>query len=161
VLSRRFGVSEAEQRRIIELQDEFYTRIWQEQGRLLDGARESLEAVRRLGVGVGLATSSSRNEVEAFLDRFELRDCFDVTLSLDDVTRAKPDPEIYVSAARRLDVPAGEMLVVEDSEHGVRAAKSAGAICVVVRSPHVPPERVEMADLQIRSIRELPPLLGR
>jgi HAD superfamily hydrolase (TIGR01509 family) len=159
LLAQRFRVSEEEQRRMIREQDVVYTTVWQKQGRLLDGARETLDAVRRLGFGVGLATSSSRREVEEFIDRFELAACFDVTLSLDDVTRSKPDPEIYLSAARQLDVPTSKMLVVEDSEHGVRAAKAAGAICVAVRSRHVRPERIAMADVHIESIGELTALL--
>jgi HAD superfamily hydrolase (TIGR01509 family) len=159
VLARRFGLTEERQRRIIAEQDEYYTRTWEEHGMLLDGARETLDAVRGLGVGVGLATSSSRREVEAFLERFELGGCFDVTLSLDDVSRSKPDPEIYLSAAQELGVPPSQMLVVEDSEHGVRSATSAGAICVAVRSPHVRPERIAMADAHIDSVRDLMGLL--
>ncbi len=159
VLAQRFRVSDADQRRMVHEQDLIYTRFWHEQGRMFDGARETLDAVRRLGFGVGLATSSSRREVEDFIDRFELAACFDVTLSLDDVTRSKPDPEIYVSAARQLGVATSQMLVVEDSEHGVRAAKAAGATCVAVRSRHVRSERIAMADLQIDSIDELTALL--
>jgi HAD superfamily hydrolase (TIGR01509 family) len=159
VLARRFDVTEAEQRRIIAEQDSLYTRVWEEEGRLLDGARETLDAVRRLGLDIGLATSSSRREVDAFLDRFDLAACFDVTLSLDDVTRPKPDPEIYVLAARRLGVTPPQMLVVEDSEHGVRAAKAAGAICVAVRTRYVRPESVGMADALLGSVGEVTALL--
>jgi len=159
VLARRVGMGEAEQRRVIGEQDVVYNRFWKEQGRMFEGAREALEAARRLGFGVGLASSSSRREVDAFVDRFELDAFFDATLSLDDVARAKPDPEIYVLAAQRLGVPASKMLVVEDSEHGIRAAKAAGAFCVAVRTEHVRPERIGMADVHIDSIRELGALL--
>jgi HAD superfamily hydrolase (TIGR01509 family) len=159
VLACRVGMSEAEQRRVIDEQDEVYNRIWQEEGRLFEGAREALDAVRRLGLGVGLATSSSRREVDAFIARFELAAFFDVTLSQDDVARAKPDPEIYVLAAQQLGIPAAEMLVVEDSEHGIRAAKDAGAICVAVRSRLVWPEGLGMADVSIDSLGELTALL--
>ena len=159
VLARRVGMGEAEQRRVIGEQDVVYNRFWKEQGRMFEGAREALEAARRLGFGVGLASSSSRREVDAFVDRFELAAFFDATLSLDDVARAKPDPEIYVLAAQRLGVPASKMLVVEDSEHGIRAAKAAGAFCVAVRTEHVRPERIGMADVHIDSIGELNALL--
>jgi putative hydrolase of the HAD superfamily len=159
VLARRVGMSEAEQRRVIDEQDVVYNRIWREQGRLIEGAREALEAVRRRRLGVGLASSSSRREVDDFVDRFELGAFFDVTLSLDDVARAKPDPEIYVLAARRLGVPASEMLVIEDSEHGIRSAQAAGAVCVAVSTPHVRPERIRMADVHIGSIGELSAVL--
>jgi len=160
LLARRFGIGDADQRRMIDEQDAIYNRIWHEEGRMLDGAREALEAVRDRGLFVGLATSSSRREVEAFLDRFDLASCFDVALSLDDVTRAKPDPEIYFLAARMLGVAPQEMLVVEDSEHGVRAAKAAGADCVAVRTPQVRPESISVADAHIESLGELTALLG-
>jgi HAD superfamily hydrolase (TIGR01509 family) len=159
LLARRFGIGKAEQRRMIDEHDVLYNRLWQDEGRLLNGAREALAAVRELGLSVGMATSSSRREVDAFLDRFGLAPCFDVTLSLDDVTRPKPDPEIYLLAARRLDVTPREMLVVEDSEHGVRAAKFAGATCVAVRTAQVRPERISMADAHIDSLDELTALL--
>lgn len=160
ILARRFDIDAASQLRMIDEQDAIYTRIWHEQGRLFDGARDALDAVRRSGLGVGLATSSSRREVETFIDRFELRGCFDVTLSLDDVVRAKPDPEVYISAARELGIQVSQMLVVEDSEHGVRAAKDAGAICIAVRSRYTRPDRVAAADLRIDSVGELPELLA-
>lgn len=159
LLARRFGLDEARQRRLIGEQDAIYERIWRERGRLLDGAREALDAVRRLGLATGLATSSSRREVDAFLERFELADRFDLTLTLDDVERAKPDPEIYLSAAREFGIPPPAMLVVEDSEHGIRAAKGAGAVCVAVRSPHVRPEHTALADARIDSVGELVALL--
>lgn len=159
LLAARFEVTREEQRRMIEEQDVLYSRMCREHDLLLDGARETLEAVRRMGLAVGLATSSNRKEVDTFLARFELAACFDVMLTLDDVSRAKPDPEMYLAAARRLDVPTRAMLVVEDSEHGVRAAKAANAICVAVRTRHVAPERIELADAHIDSIGELIPLL--
>jgi len=159
LLARRFRIAEADQRRMINEQDVIYNRFWQEEGRMVSGAREALDAVRRLDLRVGLATSSSRREVDAFLDRFSLAPCFDVTLSLDDVTRPKPDPEIYLLAAQELGVTPREMLVIEDSEHGVRAAKAAGATCVAVRTAQVRPERISMADAHIDSLDELTALL--
>lgn len=155
ILARRFAISESEQRQIVAEQDATYTRSWNRVARLFDGAREAIDAVRRRGLPVGLATSSSRAEVEQFLDRFELRTRFDLTLSLDDVTHPKPHPEIYLSAAARLAIEPARMIVVEDSEYGVRAAKDAGAICVAIRSGHVDPERLANADHRIDSIAEL------
>lgn len=159
LFANRFGLSEAQRRRIIEEQETIYSRTWQEKGRLIDGSREALDAARSTGLGVGLATSSGRDEVDAFIKRFRLGSYFDVTLSFDDVARAKPDPEIYLKAARALDARPDEMLIIEDSEHGVRAAKEAGAVCVAVRNPYVLPERVSMADVRIDSLTELPALL--
>lgn len=154
-LSRRFGIDDRERRRMIDEQDAVYTRLWWERELLVEGARDTLRAVRARRLGVGLATSSSRREVRAFVDRFDLADCFDVTLCLDDVRRAKPDPEIYLEAAQRFGLPTRQLLVVEDSEHGIRAAKAAGALCVAVRTRHVPADLIAMADARIDSVGEL------
>ena len=159
VFARRFAIDEDEQRRMIDEQDVIYTKTWEEQGRLFEGARETLAAVRKTGLGMGLATSSSRREVEDFLQRFDLASCFDVTLTLDDVTRSKPDPEMYLAVARELGVAPGDRLVVEDSEHGVRAATDAGAICVAVRSRNVAADRVARAHAHVDSVAEVPRLL--
>ena len=159
-LARRFDIGEDRRRTMIAEQDVIYTRAWQEQGRLLDGAREALDVARRRGFHVGLATSSSRREVQEFLERFDLGRCFDATLTLDDVTRAKPDPEIYLATARQLKIEPSEMLVIEDSEHGVRAAKSAGATCIAVHNPHISAECTAEADAHIPSLTELPALLA-
>lgn len=97
----------------------------------LDKLLGHIEA-RRLPKGV--ATSSPRAYLEELLGRFELLDRFDPTLTAEDVTHGKPHPEVYQTAAGRLGVSPGELLVLEDSEAGTRAAAAAGAVVVAV--PH-------------------------
>ena len=140
-------------------QTQRYTRLWRDQARLLPGAREALRIVRERGLAVGLATASGRANVDRALDRFGLRESFDLTLTKDDVAVRKPNPEVYVTAAARLHVLPAAMLVVEDSGPGVRAAKSAGARCVAVRSPHTAAPLLAAADALIESLEELPGLL--
>jgi beta-phosphoglucomutase-like phosphatase (HAD superfamily) len=59
-----------------------------------------------------------------------------VTLTAEDVTQGKPHPEIYLTAASRIGVKPGEMLVLEDSEMGTRSAAAAGAVAVSVPHEH-------------------------
>jgi HAD superfamily hydrolase (TIGR01509 family) len=162
LLAARFGIDKTEQRRMIDEQERIYYRLWRDEGRLLDGAREALDAARKMGFPVGMATSSSRREVDEFLERFDLARCFEVVLTLDDVTRSKPDPEIYLLAARQLDVAPSEMLVVEDSAFGIAAAKAAGAVCVALRTAQAQAqvEGTSSADARIHSLHELAQLLG-
>ena len=68
-------------------------------------------------------------------------------LASEDVTRGKPDPEIYQLAAQRFGVPAASMLVLEDSPAGLAAAKGAGAFAVGVPHEHSPAEALAAADL--------------
>ncbi len=161
VLARRHGVPIAILHSITRRQSETYFRLWREEAGLMEGAREALQACKDRGFPVALATSSGRAGVEEALDRFSLRPFFDVTLTKDDVTARKPDPEIYRVAAERLGVVPQALLVVEDSAHGIRSAKEAGALCASVEALVRPrPGDVE-PDLRLRSLRELPPLLTR
>ncbi len=151
-LARRHAVPEALLPSISRRQSESYFRLWKDEARLLDGALEALDACRGRGYPLALATSSGRASVEEALDRFGLRPYFTATLTKDDVSARKPDPEIYLLAAERLGVAPAHLLVVEDSPHGIRSAKAAGAMCVGVGA-------AIGADLRIGSLREFPALL--
>jgi sugar-phosphatase len=82
-----------------------------------------------------------------------------VMVFADDVARGKPDPEGYLTAARRLGVDPAEALVVEDAPPGVEAAKAAGAATVAVTSTHAR-EELAAADVVIASLEELPAVLA-
>ncbi|MEK0315218.1 HAD family hydrolase [Cohnella sp. 56] len=99
---------------------------------LLPGIRDALEEAKRLGLAVGLATSSYRAWIEPHLDRLDLHRYFDVIHTADDVERVKPDPALYRLAVRSLGVEPGEAVAIEDSLHGLRAAKGAGLYGIVV-----------------------------
>lgn len=79
-----------------------------------------------------LATSSQTGEALRVLRALELEDQFDAVIGADQVQKAKPDPEIYLLAASKLDVPPEECLVIEDSPPGVRAGLAAGMNVVAV-----------------------------
>lgn len=100
----------------------------------MPGLYELLDHIEERSVPKGVATSSSRAYLTDILGRFNLLERFAVTLTAEDVTHGKPHPEIYLTAAERLDVLPQEMLVLEDSETGTRAAAASGA--VVVSIPH-------------------------
>jgi HAD superfamily hydrolase (TIGR01509 family) len=76
---------------------------------------------------IGLASSGSRGTVEMFLEMSGVRDVFQSVLTGDDVSQAKPDPEIYLRTAALLGVRPERMLVVEDAVSGVMAGQAAGA----------------------------------
>jgi beta-phosphoglucomutase-like phosphatase (HAD superfamily) len=82
-----------------------------------------------------VATMSQRKEVDHVLTSLDLLEHLDVILTKEDVTNAKPDPEIYLLAAKRLDVPPSECLVLEDSVACVRAGVSAGMHVIAVATP--------------------------
>jgi beta-phosphoglucomutase len=95
------------------------------------------DLIRRLkadGYPLALTTVSHRAQAMVVLDALGLRQDFDVIVTIDDVAHGKPDPEIYLLAARRLAIPPAQCLAIEDSLPGVRSAMAAGMRCVASTS---------------------------
>ncbi len=102
----------------------------------MPGAVALVERLVARGVPRCVATSSGPDFAADVLGRVGLRDQFEFVLTSADVVRGKPDPEIYLAAARRLGVAPAELLVLEDSQTGCRAALAAGAQVVAVPGGH-------------------------
>jgi HAD superfamily hydrolase (TIGR01509 family) len=127
-----------------------------EHQRVLPGVREYLESARRLGLRVGLASSSSCDWVVGHLERLGLIGYFDAIAASDDVALTKPDPALYRTAVEWLGVAPREAVAFEDSRNGLIAAKRAGLYCVVI--PNVLTHRLDLddADIRLGSLEEMP-----
>ncbi len=134
--------------------------------RMLDAYREELplidgavEAVRRLEGWrpLGLASSSNRPLIDTVLELAGLTASFQVTVSSEEVGRGKPAPDVYLEAARRLDVSPQACAAIEDSHSGIASARAAGMRVVAVPNPSYPPgdEALAAADTVLGSIAEL------
>jgi HAD superfamily hydrolase (TIGR01509 family) len=123
---------------------------------LLPGVREYVQEARRLGVRLGVASSSSRKWVEGHLTRLGLREHFEVVRCRDDVRVVKPDPALYLAVLEATGVPAREAVAIEDSPNGVWAAKRAGMTAVAV--PNALTARLDLAhaDVKLTSLDEIP-----
>jgi HAD superfamily hydrolase (TIGR01509 family) len=123
----------------------------------------AVEAVRRVAARypLALASSSNRPLIDTVLEVAGLTDCFEATVSSEEVARGKPAPDVYLEAARQLGVPPGRCAAVEDSHSGIRSAKSAGMRVVVFPNPSYPPdeEALAQADIVVRSLDALTPEL--
>jgi putative hydrolase of the HAD superfamily len=119
------------------------------------GVEQYLQAAQRLGLRVGLASSSSRAWVETYLIKYNLLRYFEVIRTKDDVVRVKPDPELYLQALEHLDVKNSEAVVFEDSLNGLRAAKAAGIYCVVVPNTVTSQLPFAMHDLRLNSMEDM------
>jgi HAD superfamily hydrolase (TIGR01509 family) len=122
---------------------------------LFDGAAELLEALQDK-TKIALATMSSRKVVDKLLPAKRITAYFDVVVSADEVAYPKPDPEVFLIAAKKLRVTPEDCVVVEDSVFGVRAAKAANMKCVAVPSGAYSKEELkqEQPDLMIDSLLE-------
>lgn len=127
------------------------------EGEPLPGAVEAITAAREAGMRVGIASSSSRELIDAVIARLGIGALVDGVCTADDEVLGKPDPGVYTSAARLLDVPPADCVAVEDSPAGLRSAKAAGMLCIVVLTEAVPREQIVAADATLRSLHELNP----
>ncbi len=91
-----------------------------------------LETLEQAGIPKAVCTSSRRRVLEKLLGTFELQPRFAFTLTAEDVTRGKPEPEIYLKAAERFGISPSRMMVLEDSPAGCAAGRAAGAFVVAV-----------------------------
>jgi HAD superfamily hydrolase (TIGR01509 family) len=107
---------------------------------------------------LGLASSSNRPLIDLVLERTGLATCFRVTVSSEEVGRGKPAPDVYLKAARRLDADPSACAAVEDATNGIRSADAANMTVIVVPHPDFPPapEALELADVVVDSLAELP-----
>ena len=122
---------------------------------LLPGVLEYIKEAGRLGLKLGVASSSTRVWVEENLAERGLLAFFQCVVTREDVDNIKPDPELYVVALNRLRTSPALAIAIEDSLHGVAAAKRAGMFCVAVPNPMTMDMSLENADLRLGALSEM------
>ena len=84
-----------------------------------------------------------------------------MTVSSEEVERGKPAPDVYLEAARKLEVEPASCVAIEDSSNGLRSAHAAGMTVIAVPNPHYPPEpdALELAAASVEVVGEITPEL--
>ena len=123
--------------------------------RLFDGAIELLENLHG-EIGIALATMSNRKVVDKLLLEKDIAKYFDLVVCADEVGNPKPDPEIFLLSAKKLNVNPRDCIVIEDSIFGIKAAKKANMKCIAVTSGVYTRQELENAfpDIVIGSLNE-------
>jgi HAD superfamily hydrolase (TIGR01509 family) len=123
---------------------------------VLPGVQEYIAEAKRLGLLLGVASSSSREWVVGHLTELGLISSFDCIKCRDDVSRVKPDPALYQAVVDTFALQPHQAIALEDSPHGITAAKQAGLFCVAVPNPLTRQLSLAHADLCISSLADLP-----
>jgi HAD superfamily hydrolase (TIGR01509 family) len=131
--------------------------IYCEEVALMAGFEALLADLREAGWAVALVSSAPVSWIDLVTDRFDL--AFDAVVSADHVERGKPDPDVYLHAATRLDVAPEACVAIEDSGHGVAAAKAAGMRCLGFLGETNDEETLAAADAVTRDAAGLRALL--
>ena len=158
-LHEELGLAESPE----EINDEVVRRMlarYREDLPLIDGA---VAAVQRLADAFTLAVASSSNRplIATVLEGAGITELFAAVVSSEEVERGKPAPDVYLEAARRLEIAPRRCAAVEDSSNGIRSAHAAGMRVLVVPNSHYPPARdaLALADVVVHSPQGLTPEL--
>jgi len=127
---KNFPDAKAKQQILDEVSSEEQSLIKQQQP--LPGTEVLISKAHQSGVKLGIVSSSNQDWVHQHLRRLELLDYFDHTSCADEVEKAKPDPALYHLGLEKMGLEPDRVVVLEDSPHGVLAAKRAGLYCIAV-----------------------------
>lgn len=125
------------------------------------GVPAVLEWLREAGYPLALASGSAPPVIDATLGALGVRPFFAPVVSAVEVPHGKPAPDVFLETARRLVLPPGRCLVIEDSRNGLLAARAAGMPCVIVPCPATRGQDFSEATLLLDSLTELPRALAR
>ncbi len=114
---------------------------------------EVVKTLKRRGFKVGLVTASALKNMQYVLSP-EQQALFDLILTGDEIDRSKPDPEPYLTAAKRLGLRPVECIVIENAPLGIEAAKAAGMYCIAIETT-LAPGHLHSADDTLKNIEEL------
>ena len=127
----------------------------------MDGAVELVGVLATDGFALAVGSSAPRENITLTLELLGCADTISAIVAGEDVTRGKPDPQVFQLAAQRLGVPPEWCAVLEDAVHGVAAAQRAGMVAIALTGT-ASREQLAAADLVVDRLRELnPPVLRR
>ncbi|MCJ7667901.1 MAG: HAD family phosphatase [Anaerolineae bacterium] len=122
--------------------------------RALPGVLFWLEELQRRGYRQALATSAPQENMEMMVGSLGIEGFFDKIVLADKVSAGKPDPEIFLFAAKALELSPARCVVIEDAVAGVKAAKRAGMRCIALATSH-PRTALAEADMVVDSLNDL------
>lgn len=156
ILRRAFAsqLSDAQIRQMDERKEAFYRDIISREFPGMNGAVELIDALAEDGFLLAIGSSGPAENIKLSLERLGRRERFSAVVTGADVTRGKPDPQVFLLASERLGVPPAKCAVVEDAPHGIEAARRAGMTAVALTGTTTR-DNLAHADLVIDSLREL------
>ncbi|MDP2887557.1 MAG: HAD family phosphatase, partial [Bacteroidota bacterium] len=126
---------------------------------VMPGLVDLLEKLEQKNYPMAVASSSFPEIIELILKRTDLRKYFQVIVSSQEAGKSKPEPDVFLLAARKLGVLPKDCMVVEDSANGIKAAQAAGMSCVAYQGSGVNPQSQKEADAVVKSYGQLEMML--
>jgi beta-phosphoglucomutase len=158
IMSHFFGRKiEGEELLILEDEKEgLFREIYQHHVNPIDGFLEFFHGLKKNNLKTGVATSAPKANLELIAGKLDLFPHFESSMASEDVNKHKPDPEVYLKSASRLQISPENCLVFEDSFSGITAGLNAGMKVVAVLSSHKK-EELPSSNYYIQDYREITP----
>lgn len=131
-----------------------YREMYKPHIRPLDGLLPLLSLIKKMDLPMAIATSGIQVNIDFMFDNIPIKDYFDVVINSSHITKGKPDPEIYLTTASKLNIAPGNCLVFEDAVVGVKSAKDAGMHVIGITTTQSADE-LKIADKVISGYKEL------
>lgn len=160
IISHFWGDDRYNDAQIIELdqrKEAAFRRIIEADFPAMPGAFDLLHSLHNAGFRLAVGSSGPPENVALVLERLDVRDLFDVIVTGEDVTHGKPDPEVFLIAAKRLGTVPANCAVIEDAPAGVAAANAAGMTSIGLLSTGRQPEDLAAARTVVQSLNDLSP----
>jgi len=152
---QRFSAEEV--RRFDDRKEAIYREIVRADFPAMNGVESLLESLHAAGFRLAVGSSGPPANVQLVLEQLERESLFAARVTGDDVTHGKPDPQVFLMAAERLDVPPPRCVVVEDAAPGVAAAHAAGMKCIGLASTGRTRHELARAELVVDRLDEIAP----
>lgn len=143
--------TENERKQFMDQKNKTYVRYisHMDESEILPGVVELLNQLKRKKIKIALGSASKNSEL--ILKNTKLQDYFDAIVDGNDVSKAKPDPEVFLLGAKKIGIPANQCMVFEDAKAGIEAAKQAGMLAIGVGTQ----ENLPNADILIKNLEEI------
>ncbi|MCU0961402.1 MAG: HAD family phosphatase [Pirellulaceae bacterium] len=151
------SLTPAEVAALDDRKEALYRQLLQTDFRPISGARELIVLLKQAGFGIAAGSSGPPENVYLTLDQLEVRDLFDVVVTATDVTRGKPDPEVFTTCAQRLAASPAACAVIDDAVVGIEAANRAGTYSIALVAPGRDASQFAHAQRIVRELHELTP----
>ena len=141
-----------------EEKEAIYRELYEPLIRPTAGLLDFLEALRREGIACAVGSSAEMRNIRFVFEKCGIESYFQTVVSSEQVTRCKPDPEIYLTAAAALGVAPADCVIFEDAKAGLEAARRAGAgriVALTTTLPRAVLERETPADMIVNNFAEL------
>lgn len=150
------SLSDDQIRAFDERKEVVYRELIREDIPAVPGVQDLLVALHEDGAKIAVGSSGPMENIDLVLDGLKIRRYFAAIVSGKDVARGKPEPDVFLTGARRIGVVPARCVVVEDAVPGIQAAHRAGMKCIALTTSH-PRERVAEAEYIAADLREVGP----